>query len=108
MKNKILKLEAKNGDWKERAQLDSLIVEYFYNLFSSTGLEGPINFLQPLEGRITKAMNEELGQEFTKHEVFSTLQQLHPKKVSGSNGMSLLFFQKYWHLIGDFVTAVVL
>lgn len=60
-KNIILKLQPKNGDWKEGAQLYSLIVECFENLFSSTGIEGPTDFLQPHETKITEAMNEELG-----------------------------------------------
>lgn len=65
-KNRILKLQDENGDWKEGTHLDNLIVVHFQELFSSAGLEGPTTFLQPLVGCITREMNEALGWDFTK------------------------------------------
>lgn len=32
--------------------------------------------------------------------------QMHPDKASGSDGMTLAFFQKYWHKIGDDIISL--
>lgn len=33
---------------------------------------------------------------------------MHPYKSSGTDGMSALFFQKYWHIVGSDVIAAIL
>ena len=53
---------------------------------------------------VTNEMNRELIKEFTKDEVLSALKQMHPIKALGPNGMSAIFFQKYWDIVGTSVT----
>ena len=36
------------------------------------------------------------------------LKQLHPSKSPGPDGMSALFFQKYWNIVSANVTSMVL
>lgn len=50
-KNIINKLQADIGEWKEGNQLDYLIVDYFQSKFSTTGIKGTKEFLEPLEVR---------------------------------------------------------
>ena len=53
-------------------------------------------------------MNTELSRSFTKEEVIAALKQLHPTKSPGPDGMSALFFQKYWNIVGNNVINLVL
>ena len=53
-------------------------------------------------------MNQSLIKEFTKEEVVATLKQMHPTKAPGPDGMSAIFFQKYWDVVGNDVTSMVL
>jgi hypothetical protein len=45
---------------------------------------------------------------FMEAEVRTALFQMHPSKAPGPDGMSALFFQKYWHIIGHDVTTAIL
>ena len=58
--------------------------------------------------RVTNEMNQNLIKEFTREEVVAALQQMHPTKVPGPDGMSAIFFQKYWDIVGNDVTCMVL
>ena len=53
-------------------------------------------------------MNDQLSRKFTSEEVHKALQQMHPTKAPGPDGMSAIFFQKYWAIIGRDVTETVL
>ena len=53
-------------------------------------------------------MNEELLYEFKMEEVRPALNQMHPTKALGPNGMSSIFFQKYWDIVGSSVVNCVL
>lgn len=53
-------------------------------------------------------MNADLTKIFTKEEVTRTLQQLHPTKAPGPDGMSAIFFHKYWSIVHLDVTTMVL
>lgn len=75
--------------------MDILIVDYFQSLFTTTDQTGPMEFLKPLEGWISDLMNMDLARDFTREEIFNTLQQMQPLKAPGPNGMSPLFFQRY-------------
>ena len=53
-------------------------------------------------------MNSELSHAFTREEVAFALKQLHPSKSPGPDGMSALFFQKYWSIVGPNISNMVL
>ena len=53
-------------------------------------------------------MNESLTRVFTREEVGTALKQIHPTKAPGPNGMSSIFYQKYWDIVGSSVTNMVL
>lgn len=49
-------------------------------------------------------MNEKLLQPFTRLDIETTLRQMAPNKSPGHDGLSALFFQQYWHIVGNEVT----
>ncbi|KAL0327023.1 UNVERIFIED_CONTAM: LINE-1 retrotransposable element O protein [Sesamum angustifolium] len=53
-------------------------------------------------------MVEELLQPYTATEVKKALFQMAPLKSPGPDGMSPIFFQKFWHIVGRDVTVCVL
>ena len=53
-------------------------------------------------------MNESLLVECKVEEVWKALKQMHPTKALGSDGMSPIFYQKYWDIVGTEVTIYVL
>ena len=86
-KNTISCIMEKEGNWH-----DSIggIVEY-----SSTYLTRISEVLDIIPTKVMKEMNQLLIKEFTREEIEVALNQMHPIKAPGPNGMSAIFFQKY-------------
>ena len=57
---------------------------------------------------VTLEMNNLLTCEFTPEEVTIALKQMGPLKAPGPDGLAPLFYQKYWHLLGEDITKAVL
>jgi hypothetical protein len=57
---------------------------------------------------VTLEMNNLLTCEFTPEEVTTALKQMGPLKALGPDGLPPLFYQKYWHLLGEDITKAVL
>ena len=49
-----------------------------------------------LPHKVTMEMNTDLTRDFTMEELRTTLSQMHPTKAPGSDGMSAIFYKKYW------------
>ena len=64
--------------------------------------------LHNVDGVVTPGMNNDLLRPFTHEEIKRALFQMHPSKAPGPDGMSALFFQKYWHIVGSDVSHAVL
>lgn len=53
-------------------------------------------------------MNMELIKDFSGEEILTAIKQMHPTKAPGLDGMSAIFFQKCWSIVGNDVTRMVL
>ena len=61
-----------------------------------------------VDGVVTPGMNIELMKPFVCEEIQKALFRMHPTKAPRPDGMSVLFFQKYWHIVGDDVSNAIL
>ena len=58
--------------------------------------------------KVTADMVETLSREFSAEEIKAALFQMGPTKALGPDGMNALFYQKFWHIVGNDVIAAVL
>ena len=63
--------------------------------------------LNAVPRKVTPKMHDTLSNEFSAEEVKVALFQMGPTKVPGPDGMNALFFQRFWHVVGDTVVDVV-
>ena len=64
--------------------------------------------MNAISNQVTTYMNEELLTVFKAEEVWKALQQMSPIKALGLDGMSPIFYQKYWDIVGPNVVNCVL
>ena len=64
--------------------------------------------LTSVDNVVTEEMARSLTCSYTEEEVQADLFQMHPSKSPGPDSMSPFFFQKFWHIVGQDVTAAVL
>ncbi|GMY05786.1 hypothetical protein FCV25MIE_01025 [Fagus crenata] len=86
----------------------AIFLQYFQDLFKTTG---PINLAPILSGVscvVTKEMNETLGKDFTAAEVAFALKQMTPTSAPGPDGMPPLFYQTFWDSIAINHTYITL
>lgn len=53
-------------------------------------------------------MGEELTGDFIEEEIKVATKQTHPTKAHRPDGMPPLFYQRYWHIVGPFITKAFL
>ncbi|KAA3458641.1 reverse transcriptase [Gossypium australe] len=65
------------------------------------GVADPKKVLEGIEGSISHEINDILQSPFKEDEVYTALKGMGPLKAPGSDGFPALFFQKYWHIVGN-------
>ena len=73
----------------------------FDNLFHAGVGDQMEECLNAVESMVTDDMHEFLSTEFIVEEVKVTLFQLGLTKALGSDSMNAIFYQKFWHVVGD-------
>ena len=68
-------------------------------------MEEVLDCIQPI---VSATANEALCRPYSREEVNCAFAQMHPHKAPGPDGMNPFFYQKFWDIIGDDVSAVVL
>ncbi|KAL0013776.1 hypothetical protein SO802_000845 [Lithocarpus litseifolius] len=77
-------------------------------MFSSSGCVQMEECLNTVSHRVTPDMLEVLSSEYNAEEIKAAMFQMGPTKAPGLDGMNALFFQKFWHFVGNDVIAIVL
>ncbi|KAL0413324.1 UNVERIFIED_CONTAM: hypothetical protein Sradi_1534100 [Sesamum radiatum] len=86
-----------------------VISDYFGSIFMSTcpSEEAMREVLGSLEGRVSRAMNKELIRTFTSEEITQAINQMHPLKSPGPDGMTAIFYQNFWSIVGPDVCSCI-
>lgn len=98
-----------NGRWCTFESDIAMVAEsYFQDLFTTSHLTQMKSLLESVDNVVTPAMNHSLLQPYTPEKVKRALFSMHPSKSPEPDGMSPSFFQKYWHIVGSYVTNAIL
>ena len=81
---------------------------YFDNLFCAGNCDQMEECLNVVPKKVTPKMHDTLSSEFNTEEVKMALFQMRPTKAPGLDGMNALFYQRFWHVVGDTVVNAVL
>lgn len=73
----------------------------FTSLFMSTNPSDFSDILQGFVPKVSQSMNEKLTKEVTTEEVIEAVFAIKASSGPGADGMTGLFFQKYWSIIGN-------
>ena len=107
-KNRIIKLMDENGQeqFSEAAKAE-VANDYFKNLFRSSNETDFSELFDGFSPRVSLGMNEFLTREVTNEEVREAVFAIKPGSAPGPDGMTGMFFQKYWDTVGVQVTKEV-
>lgn len=80
---------------------------YFQNLFKSSNPRCFDNWFEGFPPKFTEGINEKLIRLITKEEIKDAIFSIKPSSAPGPDGMSALFFQHYWDIVGVKLIAEV-
>lgn len=83
-------------------------VEFFLKLFSSSNLEIDDEIFQVVNNKVPANFKISLALPYSRTEIEDALKAIGPTKLPGPDGMLILFFQKYWDMVGDGVSNMCL
>ena len=98
-----------NNIWvEEPEEVADVAIDDFESIFHSGSCQRMEDCLDAVQQKVTPAMQEVLSSTFTAEEIKAALFQMGPTKAPGPDNMNALFYQKYWHVVGDdMITAVL-
>lgn len=107
-KKRIVKLKDDLGQdqFSEEAK-GEVATAYFANLFKSANIGEFSELFEGFSARVTPTMNDSLSKDVSNAEVKEAVFSIKPGSAPGPDGMTGLFFQKYWGIVGDQVTKEV-
>ena len=108
-RNFIKGIKNDNGDWVEEVdEVAEVASDYFMNIFKAITCDRMEECLNAVHQRLTADMLEVLSRPYSREEVRAALFQMGPTKAPGPDGMNAIFYQKFWHIVGNGVTDAVL
>ncbi|KAL6566692.1 hypothetical protein OROMI_015096 [Orobanche minor] len=108
-RNNIKGIEGVNGEWyEEEEDIERVFRDSFSDLFSTGKELNMERALEAVDPKMTVEMQQILTKRFTEAEVIEALSQIHPTKAPGPDGMSAIFFHKFWSIVKSDVLSVVL
>lgn len=104
----LIKLKNNVGivQWSDAAK-GEVAIEYFEELFKSSLPSSFQPVLQNMLPKVTDRMNQTLTSPISKEEVRTAIFSIKSESAPGPDGMTALFFQKYWDIVGEQVTKEI-
>lgn len=98
-----------HGNWvTDQHSINGIFLQYFQMLLYSLGTNINVDLSYDIRGRVTEDVNSLLCQSFSLNDVKNSVFQIHPSKAPSFDGLPAVFFQNYWPVIGDKLTATSL
>ena len=85
-----------------------MATRYFENIFKVGDCDRLEECLVAVHPKVSPDMRDLLSSEYSPEEIKAALFQMGPTKALGPDGMNALFYQKFWHIVGDDVINAVL
>ncbi|OMO91484.1 reverse transcriptase [Corchorus capsularis] len=107
----IVGIKNEAGLWfSDPLQMEAEFTRYFRNIFTSdthtmTSIE---KVVECLDNRITEDMRLVMDAAYTPEDIKQAAFQMQGDKAPGLDGMTPLFFQKCWHIVGQDVISLAL
>ncbi|GKA20651.1 ribonuclease H [Tanacetum coccineum] len=96
-RNGILRLKGPDGRWvEEHDEVCNLVTGYFSELFSSLPPQDCESVVNDIDRSLTDNERQALERRVTSSEVYEALIQIDPSKAPGPDGMTVMFYQKFW------------
>ncbi|KAM1225451.1 hypothetical protein ACFX13_044918 [Malus domestica] len=106
--NGIRGLFDESNNWcTSSGDIEQIVVRYFSSMFNSNRESQYDVILNSVPKRVTPEMNSLLCAEYLDEEIKEALFQMDPHTASGPDGLSPLFYQKFWDIVGPDVIAAV-
>ena len=107
-RNKITQLLDENGNVVEDEEgLIAIATSYFRQIFESFNPEDKEEALSMVSTTITGSINDDLTAPVTEWGVKLALFAMHPDKAPEPDGMTALFYQKFWDIVKEDLTYMV-
>ncbi|KAB2614065.1 hypothetical protein D8674_036381 [Pyrus ussuriensis x Pyrus communis] len=107
-RNKIVKLRAENGSWVESpSQVRQLVDNHFTSVFSSAGDRNWGSMLDCINPSVSPEMNEAITAPVTEEEIKEAAGNMGGLKAPGPDGFQGIFYQTYWEIVREGVSALV-
>lgn len=108
-RNIVSRIKDEHGCWCEKeGDIELVFVSYFEQIFQTQDNIDAELVTSLVRPSMTSELNPMLTKRIAGEEVYAAHQQMHPTKAPGPDGMSALFFQKFWHIVSRDVISFVL
>ena len=92
---------------EDEEKLVAIVTEYFRELFTTSNPK----LMEEALGNVTTTISDQINAGLTAHvsewEVKLALFAMHPEKAHGPDGMTALFYQKFWDIVKEDLTRIV-